>query len=317
MGMWFSGALGLVLLLVATLHLWLLLRVGPAPEREPFDGVRYRIGAGSAYLRRPVTPCGTVVAVHGFLQSPAYFRDLYQDPETELILVGCSGYHAALHTRGEDAVATVQEPASAPGTIDHDAELLIGVLETLVSTRRVRVHGHSRGGGVVLEAARRRPDLFVGAQLLLEAPALPGGSLPRTPPRALVELLPWFLPAWRQQPINRRNQVLWGDLENARKRALIAAMPCNVRRALVARRSLLDILAWFRRDPAAFARSLSGADVLVAGRDCILDPMTMRRTARAGGAHVRAVPGCSHFITLDRPDALPALPARAQGADGV
>lgn len=307
MSVWFAGILGFVLL-VAVIHAWLLLRVGPAPERDPFDGVRYQAGRGCAYLKRPVTPCCTVVAVHGFLQSPAYFRDLYPDPEMELILLGCSGYHEVLRTRGEDAAAAFQEPAAAPGTIAHDADLLIGVLETLVSTRHVRVHGHSRGGAVVVEAARRRPDLFVGAQMLLEAPALPGGALPRTPPKALVELLPWLLPAWRQQPINARNEALWGHLSDARKRALIMAMPLNVRQALIARRSLLDIMAWLRRDAADFAQVLSGADVLVAGRDCILDPITMRRCARAGGANVQAVPGCSHFISLDRPDVLPALP---------
>ena len=48
--------------------------------------------------------------------------------------------------------------------------LMLRALEHLPRSPIVRVHGHSRGGAVVLEAASMRPELFKDVEVLLEAP---------------------------------------------------------------------------------------------------------------------------------------------------
>lgn len=304
------GIGGLTVLVVAALHGWLLFRPGPAPSREPFAGDCYRVADARVYVRRPVTARSTVVAVHGFLESPAYFTALYDLPELEVILVGSADYHPALDPRSETDAPWSARPTAPAGTIARDAEVLVQAMEHLISTRSVRVHGHSRGGAVVLEAARRRPDLFRGAEILLEAPLLPGGRPVWMPPRVLIELLPWLLPLWRRQPINRRNASLWGALDDPRKRRLVSSLPFNPRRAVTVRRNLLDLGEWGRHADSGLWSSVEAARVLVPMEDRILEPASMQSGAEEGGAGVQvdAVPGSSHFVALDRPAALPPLP---------
>lgn len=304
------GIAGLVVVVLAGLHGWLLFRPGPGPSREPFSGDCYRVADARIYVQRPVTARSTVVAVHGFLESPAYFTALYDLPEVEVVLVGSADYHPALDPRSETVAPWGVRPLAPAGTIAHDAEVLAQAMEHLISTRCVRVHGHSRGGAVVLEAARQRPDLFRTGEILLEAPLLPGVRPVWTPPRAVIELLPWLLPLWRRRPINHRNQSLWGALDDARKRRLVGNLPFNPRRAVTVRRNLLDIDEWCRRADAGMWRKLGATRVLVPGDDRVLEPASMQVSAEQGGAHVRveAVSGTSHFVALDRPTAIPPLP---------
>ncbi|MDN3518033.1 alpha/beta hydrolase [Aquisalimonas lutea] len=304
------GIGGLALLVVAGLHGWLLFRPGPGPSREPFGGDCYRVADARIYVRRPVTARATVVAMHGFLESPAYFTALYDLPEVEVILVGSADYHPALDCRSEIDAPWGARPMAPVGTIAHDAEVLVQAMEHLISTRSVRVHGHSRGGAVVLEAARRRPDLFRGTDVLLEAPLLPGVRPVWTPPRAIIELLPWLLPLWRRRPINRRNAPLWGALDDPRKRRLVGSLPFNPRRAVTVRRNLLDLGDWTRNADPGLWHNLESARVVVPAEDRVLEPASMQAGAKQGGAGVQmdAVPASSHFVALDRPAAIPPLP---------
>lgn len=62
------------------------------------------------------------------------------------------------------------------------------------------------------------------------------------------------------------------------------------------------------RDSSAFASVRRGV-VLVPSLDLVLDPVSMRESAERAGPALEVVPveGASHFITLDRPDAIPLL----------
>ncbi len=304
-------ALGMALIAVA-LYAWLLLRVGAGPSHEQVPGAVYRVGACWVY-RLPASSGRarhTVVAVHGFLQSPAYFMGLYRDcPDTEVILVGSGDYHQALGAEQQGDSSWAQPPAAPLGTIAYDAEVLRQALANLASGDTVWLHGHSRGGAVVVDAVRKDPALFDHKRLILEAPVLPQGRLFRPLPRGAVLLLPCLLPAWRRHPINERMRLVLGRLRDEHKHRLMAAMPHNPRRAITVMRNLRDIEAWMRRYGTDLLAGLPDAVVLVTPQDRILDAESMQRSAEDGGDHVRiqSVRGVSHFISIDRPSAVTAL----------
>jgi pimeloyl-ACP methyl ester carboxylesterase len=300
----FGGALGL-----GALYAWLLWRVGQAPARESVAGEAYRIGACWVY-RLPAASGRahrTVVAMHGFLQSPAYFTRLYSDcVDTELILVGSGDYHPALAADEEGDNGWAQAPAARLGTIAYDAEVLAQAMAHLAGGETVWVHGHSRGGAVVVEAARQQPASFHDKHFILEAPVLPLGNLFRPLPRGTVALVPCLLPAWRRDPMNARVRPVLGRLRDERKQYLMAAMPFNPRRAVTVMRNLTDIHAWMRGASPADLRTGRDCVVLITPQDRILDPAAMERSAAQAGDAVRiqTVRGVSHFISLDRPSVI-------------
>jgi len=292
---------------VAVGYVWLLLRVGPAPNVEPIAGETYRVG-GCCIHRLPAAsdaPATTVIAMHGFLQSPAYFVDLYRDcPDTEVLLVGSCDYHAVLATDEDTEAPWYEKPAYPSGTIAYDASVLLQAWRHLATGRSVCIHGHSRGGAVVVEAARQAPSRFEGVRVVLETPVLPQGRLFQPLPWWLIPLLPGLLPLWRRHPINAYNEAAFGQLNDERKRRLVEAMPFNARRAWTIIRNLRDIDAWSAaRDVTDVAYLRQGA-VLISTRDRILDSGAMQGCAGASGAPlgIERARGVSHLMSLDRPE---------------
>lgn len=300
-----------VALLPAGAYLWLLLRTGPAPESESVSGRAYRVGASRVY-RLPadnMEPSVTVVAMHGFLQSPAYFTALYEDMgDVELILVGSGDYHAVF-SADEQAPSWASRPDAPVGTIAHDAGVLRQAVTHLARGRQLWIHGHSRGGAVAVEAARGDPHLFRQARFLLEAPVLPGGGLFQPLPKGTLVAVPWMLPLWRRQPLNDYIRPALGRLRDDHKRRLMEAMPRNPRRALTVVRNIRDLKRWMTRYTPGELANLADVDVLITPKDRILDAARMERSARAGGDHVRVttIRGVSHFIGLDQPTAVRSL----------
>jgi pimeloyl-ACP methyl ester carboxylesterase len=293
----------LVVVLVLLVARWLLVRRLQAPlELEPFDGAVYRVGEATVLERTSKDPTVTVVCMHGFLESFGYFLPFYSSPGIQLILIVSADYHAP----GSATTPGWARPVDAvPGTIEYDAAVLVQALENLPRTARVRVHGHSRGGAVVLEASMLRPDLFATAEVVLEAPVLPGGK-PRNPISAgALWLLPFLIPLWRMQPISKRNQALWGRLDNADKRRAISALPFNPRRIHTMLVNLRSIKAWSERDDAKWLSAVRGV-VLVPGDDQVLEPVSMAASAERARARLQIVhaPESSHFVLYDAPQLL-------------
>lgn len=293
----------LVVVLVLLVARWLLVRRLQAPlELEPFDGAVYRIGEATVLERTSKDPTVTVICMHGFLESFGYFMPFYSSPGIQLIMISSADYY----TPGSATTPGWARPVEGvPGTIEYDAGVLVQALENLPRTARVRVHGHSRGGAVVLEASMMRPDLFATAEVVLEAPVLPGGK-PRNPISVpALWLLPFLIPLWRMQPISKRNQALWGRLDNADKRRAISALPFNPRRIHTMLVNLRSIKAWSERDDAKWLSAVRGV-VLVPGDDQVLEPVSMAASAKRAPAQLQIVhaPESSHFVLYDAPQLL-------------
>ena len=273
---------------------------------EPFDGLEYRLESSFIYERRPETPRATVLCMPGYLESPAYFTAHYADPSLQLILVTLGDYGAPFTARAQvDAIWP--RPTEPLGTIEHDAQVLLAALEHLPVTKRVRVHGHSRGGAVVLEAARRRPDLFRDVEVVLEAAVLPQGALFSAVTPVVLWLMPLLLLLWRRAPLNPRATAAFGKLTDARKRSLMAGMPRNPNRGRTAVTNVESILAWSTKHDHSLFENVRGV-ALIADDDRVLDSTSMR-TSASKGRHLRIIEAAdsSHFVTLDRPDLIPPL----------
>ena len=289
-------------------------RVGTPCPSESFDGHIYRIGKSVIAERRCEQPRATVIGMHGFVSDMRYFTHHYSDPDLQLILVTSCDYHLPITDPREQPAPWAREPSEPDGTIAHDASVLVQALEHLPRTDLVRVHGHSRGGAVVLEAARQRPDLFENVEVVLEAPVLPQAHPYKTLTRPQLWLLPFFIPLWRLAPIAPHNRGAWGPLENERKRELITAFPSNPKRVATMMANLLDMTEWSQKHDASVFRNVRRGTVLVPGKDRVLESASMRESALRAKPELDVVEldGCSHFVLWDRPDAMPEL-ARPTG----
>ncbi|MCK7543981.1 alpha/beta hydrolase [Marinobacter bryozoorum] len=279
---------------------------------EMFSGQVYRVGKGAVSVRNHSSAAThTVIGVHGYLENHCYFTQAYDAPTTELILLTCSNYHIPVNgVTPEDA--PWQSPIEeTEGTIAYDAELLIQVLANLPTTEQVRIHGHSRGGAVILEAASRRPDLFRDVELLLEAPALPQGKT-----HALVAMMlepvshgmwPWLIRLINGAPSSVYGQTFFGRM-NPRKKKLLGKLFSSTRDQLTIVRNLEDVLAWMEQTPTDIYRHVSHGCFLVPGTDRILDKEAMLASARACKTMtILETNAPSHFIALDDRSLIPGL----------
>ncbi|MFZ2289085.1 MAG: alpha/beta hydrolase [Halopseudomonas yangmingensis] len=302
------GMAGLLVVVLFSLRRWLLRREIPQQQAMDFNGELYRVG-NAAIARRHCTQAHTsVIVMPGFMENFLYFTEFYSDPDIELILLTSSDYHLPVnHPRFSKA--DWAKPADYPaGTIASDAHMLNLALQHLCSCEHIRVHGHSRGGAVVLEAARQRPDLFESVEVLLEAPVLPQAKPRMQLSALLLWALPLLLPLWQQQPINARNRPLWGSLDNPRKRELIMGTPFNPRNAAIMLTNLRDMHDWTHNTGTDVFQHVRRGAILVPDADMILDTHSMRSSAQqAENLQLIDVPGGSHFVIPDYPDSIPPV----------
>jgi pimeloyl-ACP methyl ester carboxylesterase len=302
---WLVGVVAVLLLVRAVL----LYRVQPQRSAEPFDGVAYRVGAAVVAERTSRQPRATVLCMHGFVEDLRYFSRFYADPDIQLILINSADYHVPIVDPQFRLAAWAAVPPVSEGTIEYDAMVLIQALQHLPKTRSIRVHGHSRGGAVALEAATMRPDLFREVEVVLEAPMLPRGRFRRPSSRVFNWFFPLFVTLWRRHPISNYNRHQWGRLDDMRKREVIESLPFNARRVVTMVRNLKSLAEWAnRRDHSVYANLRRGV-ILVADNDQVLDPQTMRESAQHASPAIPTVPvdDCSHFVLFDQPQAIPAL----------
>lgn len=288
---------------------WLLARQVTPPPRQSLDADLYSVNDGWIVHRRSQQePEATVIVMHGFLESPLYFSRFYDDPRIELIMLVATGYQLPFHTGNIREAQWATRGQHQPGTIAADAELVNLALEHLPSSRNLQVHGHSRGGAVVLEAARQRPDLFSAVEVLLEAPALPQGRPWKPQPAVALWLLPLVHLLWQGKPDAVLSRPVWGPLKNGEKRELIMAMPFNPTSSRLMMTNMQDLLRWMDTTGTDIYRHVQRGAILVPERDRILHSGAMLDSARqAENLQIIEVADGSHFVLLDNPQSIPPL----------
>ena len=280
---------------------------------EMFSGKVFTVGKGAVSVRNHSGKAQqTVIGVHGFLENHCYFTQSYQDPSTELILLTCSNYHIPVS-------GPMPEPAEweipikyLEATIEYDANILNQALVNLPSTKNIRVHGHSRGGAVILEAIKQRPELYEHVEVILEAPALPGG---KTHPlvSALLEpvshgMWPWVIRFINSTPSSSYGQMFFGKM-NQRKKQLLHKLFTATRDHLTIVRNIENLFAWMDKEDYSIYENMRHGTFLIPKIDRILDRNLMLNSALKSPNSVRVVEttATSHFVTLDDHNYVPSL----------
>ena len=300
--------LGLFLLALFGAHCWLLAREIPPPPQQTMAADIYPAGEGWILRRHVQQPEATVIVMHGFLESPWYFNRYYQDPRIELIMIVGTGYQLPIPENKLQSAPWSYTSTRQAGTIAADAEVLNLALENLASTRNLRVHGHSRGGAVTLEAARLRPDLFNRVEVLLEAPVLPQGRPYKQQPAIARWLFPLAHLLWQSKPSAVLSNPMWGSELTEEKREMILSLPFNPRNSRIALTNLRDLTTWMRDNNTDIYRNVQRGAVLVPGKDRVLHSGAMLDSARqAENLQIIDVAGGSHFVLWDNPESIPPL----------
>jgi pimeloyl-ACP methyl ester carboxylesterase len=286
---------------------------------EMFSGKIYSVGKGAVSVRNHAENAKhTVICVHGFLENHCYFTQAYQDPTTELVLLTCSNYHLPVEGPMPEPAAWEVPIKYLEATIEYDACILNQALANLPTTKNIRIHGHSRGGAVILEAINQRPELYEHVEIILEAPALPGG---KTHPlvSALLEpvshgMWPWVIRLINSTPSSSYGQMFFGKM-NRRKKKLLHKLFSATKDHLTIVRNIENLFAWMDKADYTAYQHIRHGTFLIPKVDRILDRNIMLKSALKSPNAVRIVEtdATSHFITLDDRKWVPSLDTVPEG----
>lgn len=286
---------------------------------EMFSGRVYPVGKGAISVRsHSGKAVHTVIGVHGFLSNHCYFTRTYEEPTTELILLTCSNYHIPVNGLTPEKPLWDTHIKPLEGTVEYDACILNQALAHLPTTNNIRVHGHSRGAAIVLEAIIQQPALYRDVEVVLEAPALPQGRLHPLVTAMLKPIghgmWPWLIRLINQAPSSVYGQTFFGRM-NPRKKLLLSKVFSATRDPLTIVRNIENIIEWMERRDTGVYQHIRRGYILLPGKDHILDLNALRASANqcAAGVSVVQTRSPSHFITLDDrswiPDLLPLAAA--------
>lgn len=314
----------LLCVLVFLLHrirAWLLDRPIAARNDEPFDGELYQVGK-CIVARRAVDAEAdkqkTIVCMHGWLEDHRYFSELYSPRDGEILFINSCDYHVPTTSSKPEAASWDNAAAYScypEGSIEYDAAVLISTVEALASNSKLVLHGHSRGGAVVLEAVKQKPALFVDAQLVLEAAILPEASIhwgPESPAwlgrlvtATLLFVFPFAAAACAKYGLPAT--VLKGmGPASTRKALVLTHIFSNPRSVQVLMNNIESIRRWPDENTTALYNLAPGGTILIGSSDSVLSRRKMLQSASRSGDNFRVVEttGSSHFISLDAPDQL-------------
>ena len=310
----YVGAIVALFIAVHVLRQYLVKAEQKINTDEPFDGVSYQVGAACVGHRKiHTTPEKTIICMPGFLEDHRYFTELYSDPDIELILLNSANYHFPVTNPQIQLTGFNNEQGYAENTVKYDAAVLNWALENLASTNNVRVHAHSRGGAVALEAASQDPALHKDNDFILEAPVLPNGKawLPLDNVlggRTSQYLLPLFVPIIKRAPAKLYAPILFRPL-TPRKKMLIAGLFYAPKTYQTIIDNVADLEQWMATADKGLFDNINHGVILIGQKDTVLDRASMLASARSAGDKFRIIEtqGTTHFITQDAPDYIPSL----------
>lgn len=309
---------GLILVSIAGLHVLrqYLCFVQQTPvNHEAFNGKLYKVGNAIVACRpAPGKAKKTVITMPGFLEDHRYFTQLYTQDDVELILINSCNYHPPVIPNHAENCSFFNKNGFIEGTIAYDAAVLNWATQNFATTPQVRVHGHSRGGAVVLEAIKQNSALHKTHEIVLEAPVLPQGkgypALELALGRVGLYLLPLLVPLLKRMPVDLYASLIYRPL-NPRKKNLIAGLFYNPKTYQTILDNVHDLEHWMQQTDYSIYQYVPHGYVLIGEVDTVLDRSSMLLSARQAGDRLQVIetPNTSHFISLDDPLVVPPLAA--------
>jgi hypothetical protein len=317
-----------LLLLLLSLHayreFWRL-RTLPQIHRGEFTGQLMKVGSTTIARRPANNGCSrSIICFPGFLEDMRYFLDVYKYDDAELILLNNANYHCPFLTRKRvDDVIELDWPENPYliGSIEHDGFYLGLVLERLANGHEVRLHGHSRGGAVVLDAGRQYPKLTSTKErpviAVLEAPVLPQARTAGKASEPLQHLLNcYFLPIFfglsRNISTERLLKMSIMYPTNTLKTEILMSIFSTTRSYNTCVKNVQSIFIWQRTMGFEVYDNFPLLTVVIGERDTTLDGPSMLASAEQGqarnsGLSILKTIGTNHFISIEQPDTIRAI----------
>lgn len=293
----------------------------PQVHSMAFDGELFHVNETSIAIKKPAGEITkTLICFPGFLEDQRYFLSLYDDggyvdKGYELILVNNANYHSPFIQKNVTSLQWDYNPYSI-GTIEHDGFILAQIVKNLSSSNNVIIHGHSRGGAVVLDAGRQFPDIMKGQEkqvsAILEAAVLPQGTQTMGTPGPLIAgltlyLLPLVLGLSRNISERRLLKMPMMKPTTAIKTHLLKSIFCNTRSYATCVENARNIADWQQQHFYDLYLNYNTITVLIGERDDVLSVSTMKASAVQGNklnpqVTVVETTQTNHFISLERPE---------------
>lgn len=324
--------LGFVLVAVILIHSYrhyALHKPNKPIDQLPFEGDIYKLGDNVVGKRKlSGEPTKTVVCMPGFLETAAYYYDLYKDADVDLILVNNCFYHSPLdESKARRPAWFTSENPYESGTIEHDAFVMAQVLQHLPSTDNVILHGHSRGGAVVMETGRLLQSMPARERhhyaAVLEAPVLPQGKARGHDSPLLVRLaMRYFMPLMFHQFRDNAGKYLnfsgYKHPHTDIKQHLISQVFGNPKQLHITVTNINSIDQWAENTGYGTYDAFTDITVLVPVKDIVLDRDIMLQSATARPhVKVKEVENADHFISLERPEFVRQLVAELPAQEPV
>ena len=295
---------------------WLAGKTWVAQPAETFEGRMLRLGENlvalpdRSHLPPEAVSSTTLICFPGFLEDMRYFLEVHYNTPARLVLFGNANYQNPFAVVPEETPLWYGDNPHSVGTIAHDAWSLNRVLECMTGTERVVLHGHSRGGAVILEAGYQQPAMAARLEAILEASVVPGGRLAGRDEKRLdpvgLYLYPIVFSLLRFFPQRvLKSPMMW--VTNATKDRLVASIPFAPRQYATAVTNTRDIIDWQARTDYSYYDSFKRTTLYVGERDGVLWRKAMLESAAQSEAvHVMRTEGTDHFISLESPDTVRA-----------
>ncbi len=294
----------------------------PHKNHEEYCGELYAVGKSVVAYKKASQQEGekprTIICMHGWLEDHRYFSELYKPQDGELIFINSCDYHAPVKNK---PIKNASWQALIPFdecTIEYDAAVLIQAVENLSSHHNILLHGHSRGGAVVIEAIKQAPQLFAEAQVILEAPILPEApvskfhNLPKwldiMASKAILLVFPFLVYRLAKSELSYSTIKKMGPV-NERKTHLLQGLLFSAKSAGVLMRNVKNMLSWPLQNRMDILGNVKGGYILLGARDSVLSKRLMLRSANRAGSHLQVIQtkNSSHFISLDIPSEIKSL----------
>lgn len=305
----------LVTALYAYRRQWMT-QLQPRVITAAFEGRLYRAGETViAVAEGKPGATRTVICFPGFMEDMRYFQSLYAEVDCQLILVNNADYHCPFDQEAVEVLDWEANPFPL-GTIEYDGFHLARVVERMAPGQDILLHGHSRGGAVVLEAARQAPAVFKPEEgsvaAVLEAAVLPQAKTAGKGSEPLVHrLICFFLPivlghSRKADPSKMLEQPMMRPT-NELKTALCQSIYFLPRHYATCVTNVHSIWQWQRDTGYEVYDNYAHISVLLGERDDVLDNRSMRASAERGAARNPGVTlidttNTNHFISLEQPE---------------
>lgn len=274
---------------------------------QSFDGTIYQVGDTDIALRNTSQAASkTVICFPGFLENQRYFLDLYKNTEVELIIINNADYHSEFCSKNALTPEWGMQNPYPVSSIEHDAYILCEVIENIASTDNIIIHGHSRGGAVVLEAAKQRPAVTAKTTALLEAPVLPKaktvGAFDQFMNLGGYYFFPILFGFIRHLPLRYRILPTIAYPLTAEKKQILASLPHVPKRYRTAILNMQNIAEWQRKAEFDVYDHFKQIHIVIPERDAVLCRRAMLRSAQqAHHINVIETRGTNHFISVEQP----------------